>query len=69
MHDKSFRNLTACKNRGMEVLGLIFWSFSRSVASGTPNNVLSEKDQEVRQVRDTQPVCDLCSVRNYCILL
>lgn len=29
----------------MEVLALIFWSFSSSVASGTPNSELSEGEQ------------------------
>lgn len=42
--------LTVCKNRGMEVLGLIFWSFSRSEDSGTPNSALSTKYKTVSQV-------------------
>lgn len=41
--------LTDCKNRGMEVLGLIFWSFSRSVDSGTPNSALSTEHTTVSQ--------------------
>lgn len=41
--------LTVCKNRGMEVLGLSFWSFSRSVDSGTPNSALSAKYKPVSQ--------------------
>lgn len=34
--------------RGVEELGLIFWSFSSSVASGTPKSVLSEEDHRVK---------------------
>lgn len=40
--------LTACKKRGVEVLGFSFWSFSSNVASGTPKRVLSEENQSVR---------------------
>lgn len=40
--NNSVRLLTACRNSGVEVLALIFWSFSSSVASGIPNSELSE---------------------------
>lgn len=35
--------LTVCRKRGVEVCGFTFWSFSSSVAKGTPNSVLSVK--------------------------
>ena len=34
--------LTACSSRGVVVLGFTLWSFSSSVARGTPNRELSE---------------------------
>lgn len=38
-----FEVLTVCRIRGVEEWGFTFWSFSSSVASGTPKSELSKK--------------------------